>query len=518
MKVFNKTRQALSRTLAKSLIVLIAYITPIYADATDAIWTPTSDTTWQYQLEDIIDTQVDVEVFNINLNNSKAMVSALKAKGKKVICYFSVATNETFREDSALFPDSIQGETYEGWSDEAWLDITQLEILKPIMLARIEACQAKGFDGVEFDDIDIYNYQTLENGEVIRTGTNFGIQPEDSIRYFRWLASEAHARGLAVGLKNSPEILEDVIDLIDFMVIDGCYAGAWCHKAALPISMNKPVFMVDYTDSNLNFEQMCHVAALYGYSAIFRDRSLNAETVSLCPLVKKTLALPYRDIVIDGLAEDWEGIEISHIDPSGDAIIAGVDYNSIKVSQDQDNIYLLVSFEAATDWMTDPANTILIDTDNKLSTGYQLAFIGSELQIKMAGAFSQKNGELDEGEMENGTLVVAPSIDRKHWELAIPKSLTHPDGSSWLTSPMINIVLASYDSNGNALEFSPNNAWIRFVLEDIPKPQRFTPDAPISQTQSSASAKDSGGGSTNVLLLIIAMSLLMLLGVKRLKS
>ena len=41
-----------------------------------------------------------------------------------------------------------------------WLDIRQLPVLEPIMTARFQMCQQKGFDAVEPDNMDGYENDT----------------------------------------------------------------------------------------------------------------------------------------------------------------------------------------------------------------------------------------------------------------------------------------------------------------------------------------------------------------------
>jgi hypothetical protein len=54
----------------------------------------------------------------------------------------------------------VIGNDYEGWPGEKWLDIRQIDQLAPIMRARLDACRAKGFDGIEPDNIDEYTNDT----------------------------------------------------------------------------------------------------------------------------------------------------------------------------------------------------------------------------------------------------------------------------------------------------------------------------------------------------------------------
>ena len=38
-----------------------------------------------------------------------------------------------------------------------------------------------------------------------------------------WLANEAHARGLAIGQKNAPDQVEELVDIFDFAIIEDAF-------------------------------------------------------------------------------------------------------------------------------------------------------------------------------------------------------------------------------------------------------------------------------------------------------
>ena len=75
------------------------------------------------------------------------------------------------------------------WPGEKWLDIRRLDLLGPILRARLDMCAAKGFDAVEFDNVDGY-----------ANTTGFKLKASDQLAFNRWLATEAHAQGLGVSL------------------------------------------------------------------------------------------------------------------------------------------------------------------------------------------------------------------------------------------------------------------------------------------------------------------------------
>jgi hypothetical protein len=131
--------------------------TPVSGD----YWKPGLVTSWQIQYSGTINTSLDVNVYNLDGEGTTAeTVSALHARGIKVMCYFSAGSWENYRNDKNSFPASVLGKVLDGWPDERWLDIRQISILKPIMEARMDMCKSKGFDGIDPDNIDGYTNDT----------------------------------------------------------------------------------------------------------------------------------------------------------------------------------------------------------------------------------------------------------------------------------------------------------------------------------------------------------------------
>ena len=73
-----------------------------------------------------------------------------------------------------------------------------LDVLGPLLEARMDLCRDKGFDAVEADNVD---------GYANRTG--FPLTAADQLRFNRFLAAAAHARGLSIGLKNDLDQVAD---------------------------------------------------------------------------------------------------------------------------------------------------------------------------------------------------------------------------------------------------------------------------------------------------------------------
>ncbi len=66
-------------------------------------------------------------------------------------------------------------------------------------------CKSKGFDGVEFDNVDGY-----------ANNTGFPLTYADQITYNTWLANQAHTLGLSVALKNDLGQVHDLLPYFDW--------------------------------------------------------------------------------------------------------------------------------------------------------------------------------------------------------------------------------------------------------------------------------------------------------------
>jgi hypothetical protein len=229
-------------------------------------WQPKPGLTWQWQIGDNeIDTSIEAEVYDVDLYVDQSIIDTLHAKGAKVICYISVGSWEDWRPDKDHFPQEVLGRDYEGWPGEKWLDIRRIDLLAPVMRARLDLCKAKGFDALEPDNMEVYGNET-----------GFPLTYADQLKYAFWLAEEAHSRGLAIGQKNAPDQVKDLVNLYDFAITEDCFAYGWCGEMKPYLEADKPVFAAEYTDMEINFTAACKVAKELGLSMILKERDLNA--------------------------------------------------------------------------------------------------------------------------------------------------------------------------------------------------------------------------------------------------
>jgi len=232
------------------------------------VWTPAPGTTWQWQLTETVDTSLDVEVYDIDLFDVTAdVIETLHNDGRTVICYFSAGSYEEWRLDAALFPREALGNPLDGWPGERWLDHRNPTV-RQIMEARLDLAVTKQCDAVEPDNVDGY---ANDHGA--------GISADDQLDYNGWLATQAHARGLSIGLKNDVDQLEALADAFDWALNEECVQYEECGglEAAF-IDQGKAVFHVEYVDDLADGEGLaeliCGNANQLGFSTLVKEWDL----------------------------------------------------------------------------------------------------------------------------------------------------------------------------------------------------------------------------------------------------
>ena len=207
--------------------------------ATGQWFRPTLDTTWQWQLQPDamgnINTGCDVDVYDLDLFDvPDAVIRELHDAGRYVICYFSAGSIEDFRDDVGEFRQEEIGNPLGGFPDERWLDIRSSNVHR-IMLARLDLAVRRGCDGVEPDNVTGF-----------LNDTGFDLSGDDQVAYNRFLANEAHGRGLAVALKNDLEQIPELVDYFDFALNEECHEFGEYQGLSLFIAAGKPVFNAEY--------------------------------------------------------------------------------------------------------------------------------------------------------------------------------------------------------------------------------------------------------------------------------
>lgn len=226
-------------------------------------WQPSPGTSWQWQLSGTLDTSLDVEMYDVDLEDTpQTTIDQLHSDGRVVICYFSAGSWESYRDDADLFPPEVIGLEMDGWPDEKWLDIRQIDQLGPIMEARLDKAVQKGCDGVEPDNVDGYT-----------NNSGFPLTYQDQLNYNLWLAQEAHERNLSIGLKNDLDQVEDLVDSYDWALNEQCFQYNECDLLTPFIEAGKAVFGVEYSGDMTVF---CPQANGMNFDWLYKNLDLDA--------------------------------------------------------------------------------------------------------------------------------------------------------------------------------------------------------------------------------------------------
>jgi hypothetical protein len=127
-------------------------------------------------------------------------------------------------------------------------------------------------------------------------------------------------------------------------------------------------------------------------------------------------SLPFRAIIVlDGNFGDWTGIPVALTETQDTA--EGIEFKEISIANDDDYIYVRMSFYAALGPLGDQIYYhIYSDADNDLATGLPTGGIGSEMMIENGGGYQQKNGGFNEGLVNGLDLVFAPNVSATEFE------------------------------------------------------------------------------------------------------
>lgn len=229
----------------------------------EGCWIPGMETSWQIQFAGRLDPSFDVEMYEVDMfDTSPKVVSDLHADGRRVVCYISAGSWERWRPDADAFPKAVLGDELDGWPGERWIDIRRLRVIKPLLRDRIELCKAKGFDSVEFDNV---------NGFQNRTG--FPLRGANQLEFNAWLANVAHENGLSVALKNDGTQADELVEYFDWALVEQCFQYDECGDYDVFVESGKPVMEIEY---RLERSEFCDQATAHGFNALRKHRNLDA--------------------------------------------------------------------------------------------------------------------------------------------------------------------------------------------------------------------------------------------------
>jgi hypothetical protein len=244
-------------------------------------WAPAPQTTYQWQLTGTIDQSVNVQMYDIDLfDASAATISALHAKGRAVVCYFSTQY-ENWRPDASSFTSAVLGNNLDDWAGERFVDIRST-VVRNIIAARLDLAASKGCDGVEPDNVDGY-----------QASTGFPLTAADQISFNSFIAAQAHARGLSVGLKNDLDQATALQPYFDWALNEQCNEYNECNMLNVFINKGKAVFNTEYSGSA---SSVCPKMVNSKFSSLIKSLDLSASIKAQCCTYQSNgcAAVPYK--------------------------------------------------------------------------------------------------------------------------------------------------------------------------------------------------------------------------------
>ncbi|MBT7408882.1 MAG: endo alpha-1,4 polygalactosaminidase [Methylococcales bacterium] len=242
--------------------------TPVPIIKKQSYYQPTVNTSWHWQLQGKINTNIKTDVYIIDLfDSSFRLIRQLKKKNIHVICYFSAGSYENWRRDKYQFDKIAIGKEMDGWAGERWTDIRHASVRK-VIKKRLDLAHKKGCDGIEPDNIDGYTNKT-----------GFPLTAEDQLNFNRFIAQESHQRQLAVALKNDLNQIIELVDVFDFAINEQCHQFDECHLLQPFIDQGKPVFNAEYNKKYIKNKQqrkvLCQDANKRQFKTLILPRALD---------------------------------------------------------------------------------------------------------------------------------------------------------------------------------------------------------------------------------------------------
>ncbi len=268
------------------ILLLIIGCSPLpWSDA--SMWAG-AEGSWEWILdsESLPETPPPVDYLGIDGEESLgSYVSTAAGAGTEVWCYVSVGTVEDYRADAQDFYDldaaeidagrePILGDVYPEWPDERWLHPGRHEVFMPLMEARLDACEAKGFSLVELDNMDAYD-----------NDTGLGVTQVEEIAYVRALVTAIQDRGMGAIHKGATDLVPDLEEHMEALLLEDCVLYNHCEAGGPYLISGKPLWNAEYPEAwqdegrDFALDSVCAAAEASGTSTIIKELSLTERTI-----------------------------------------------------------------------------------------------------------------------------------------------------------------------------------------------------------------------------------------------
>lgn len=125
-------------------------------------WKPPMKSNIQFILTGIPDVDEDyirptAGIYEVDMfYTPAATIKKMNELGQKVICYFSAATAENWRDDYRQFQSKDLGKELPDWPGERYLDIRRANVFE-VIKKRIDLAASKGCNAIEPDNVGMCN-------------------------------------------------------------------------------------------------------------------------------------------------------------------------------------------------------------------------------------------------------------------------------------------------------------------------------------------------------------------------
>ena len=292
------------------------------APIADGEWVrPGLRTSWHWQLNGLVNTAVEADLYTLDLDVAATSIAILGAEGRMVFCHASAGSLETARRDATSFPPTVLGNPVSGVGGEVWLDVRDPQV-HGLMLDRLDRAVTQGCDGVALTRLDSH----LEDG-------GFSVSRDEALAYARFLYNAAHERGLAVAFRDSVDLAADLVDYADVAMVQRCYELGTCDEFAVFGEADKPLFNVEYAASFVDEPaDHCVQAIADGVRSLVLAEALdNSVRVSCDTDFPSTTAL--SDVLTSARYEAADGLILQEM--------SGVDLAIVNLSLSSDQISAL---------------------------------------------------------------------------------------------------------------------------------------------------------------------------------
>lgn len=235
------------------------------------------NSTWDYDLHEPPESvNASTKIYIIDLfEANSSLIHELHNLGHKAICYFSAGSYEDWRPDINNFTSNDLGNDLDGWAGEKWLNVSSPQV-RDNMAWRMELAREKNCDGVDPDNVDGYEN---DNG--------LNLTQEDAVSYIEFLSETGHQKNLAVGLKNGGAIVERVVNITEWVVVEQCIQYNECDMYEPFIEAGKAVFNVEYPKLTNKItasetQHYCDYNGSVGFMTILKKLNLDSWVVA-CP-------------------------------------------------------------------------------------------------------------------------------------------------------------------------------------------------------------------------------------------